>query len=112
MTKDYDINKIKELISQGKENGQLTSEEIKNKLENFQLSSDDYNKIYNILNDEDIEIIDEESSNEESSNEGSSNEVEEDEDDLDLSVTEGKGMGDPVRMYLRGIGKVDLLTKE
>ena len=48
LAKDYDINKIKELISQGKENGQLTSEEIKNKLENFQLSSDDYNKVYNI----------------------------------------------------------------
>lgn len=31
---------------------------------------------------------------------------------LDLSVPDGKGIDDPVRMYLQGIGKVDLLTKE
>lgn len=29
---------------------------------------------------------------------------------LDLSISESKGMDDPVRMYLKGIGKVDLLT--
>lgn len=32
--------------------------------------------------------------------------------ELDLSIPDGKGMDDPVRMYLKGIGKVDLLTKE
>ncbi len=31
---------------------------------------------------------------------------------LDLSISESKGMDDPVRMYLKGIGKVDLLTAE
>lgn len=31
---------------------------------------------------------------------------------LDLSISDAKGMDDPVRMYLKGIGKVDLLTAE
>ena len=100
MVEDSKLIKVKELIHKGKKNGELTSEEIEDTLDDFELSSDDINEVYNILNEKNIEIID------------SEDDVDEESKDLDLSVPDGKGMGDPVRMYLKGIGKVDLLNKE
>ncbi|MFW5979985.1 MAG: RNA polymerase sigma factor RpoD [Bacillota bacterium] len=108
------VEKIKELIQKGKDEGELAEDEIETALDGIQLDSEDYSQIYHILRDEDIEIIndknelDEEMDNEEEVDE----EDEEDEEDIDVSIPNGKGMQDPVRMYLKGIGKVDLLSAE
>jgi RNA polymerase primary sigma factor len=100
--KNEKIKRVKELIQKGKKNGELNTDEIKDALEDIKLDADGLNEVYEILSEEDIEIIgdvDDENNDE-------------DDDELDLSVAEGKGMDDPVRMYLKGIGKVDLLTAE
>ena len=48
--------------------------------------------------------------NNDNQNEGKENE--EEEKDLDLSIPDGAGIDDSVRVYLKEMGKVDLLDKE
>ncbi|WP_199505818.1 MULTISPECIES: RNA polymerase sigma factor RpoD [Halanaerobium] len=100
------IDEVKNLVNRGKKEGELTYEEIMDALEDIDLDSEDIEKIYDIFSEMNIEIV------------NSKLEDEEDEDDedensgLDLSVPKGVGIDDPVRMYLKEIGKVDLLTAD
>lgn len=97
------IDEVKGLVSRGKKEGELTYEEIMDALEDIDLDSEDIEKIYDIFSEMNIEVV------------NSKLEGDEDEDDdsgLDLSVPKGVGIDDPVRMYLKEIGKVDLLTAE
>ncbi len=98
------IDEVKELVSRGKEEGELTYEEIMDALEDIDLDSQDIEKIYDIFNELNIDIVNEKIEQQE--------EEEEEEGGLDLSVPKGVGIDDPVRMYLKEIGKVDLLTAD
>ncbi len=98
------INEVKELVSRGKKEGELTYEEIMDALENIDLDSQDIEKIYDIFNEMNIDIVNEKIEQQE--------EDDEEEGGLDLSVPKGVGIDDPVRMYLKEIGKVDLLTAD
>lgn len=99
--KPENIDQVKKLIKKGKKEGELTYEEIMSSLEDVELDEDDIEKIYEIFNEMDIDLIEEDA-----------DEEEEDDDELDLSIPQGVGIDDPVRMYLKEIGKVDLLTAE
>ncbi|MEC9488329.1 MAG: RNA polymerase sigma factor RpoD [Halanaerobium sp.] len=90
------INVIGELLKKGKAEGTLTVAEIKELLGD-DIGQNTLEEIYQILEDENIDIIGKDDSEEK---------------ELDLSIPHGKGIEDPVRMYLKEIGKVDLLTKE
>lgn len=101
--KPENMEQVKELIEKGKEEGELTYEEIMSSLEDVELDEDDIEKIYEIFTEMDIDIIEEDTDDEED---------DDDDDELDLSIPQGVGIDDPVRMYLKEIGKVDLLTAE
>jgi RNA polymerase primary sigma factor len=58
-------------------------------LENVELSPEQIEKVYNVLESMDIEII------------GDMREVEVEEEELDLTIPEGISIDDPVRMYLK-----------
>ena len=98
---------VKELIKRGKEEGELTYEEIMDSLEDIDLDSDDIEEIYEIFSEMDIDVIEEDNDNEDSDDDS-----DDDESELDLSIPQGVGIDDPVRMYLKEIGKVDLLSAE
>ncbi len=94
-----EVEEVQELIDKGKEQGHLTYETIMDKLEDVELDTDEVERIYGVFNDEDIDIVDEEEDSEEDG-------------EVDLSIPQGAGIDDPVRMYLKEIGKVDLLSAE
>ncbi|WP_422444169.1 RNA polymerase sigma factor RpoD [Thermoanaerobacterium sp. DL9XJH110] len=99
---------VKELIEKGKRNGVLTYKEIMDTLEDIEdLDVDQIDKIYESFEEMGIEVINDADDIPE---EVSLEEIPEEE--IDLSVPEGVAIDDPVRMYLKEIGKVPLLSAE
>lgn len=93
----------KTLIKIGKERGYITFEELADELKGLELDNDSLDELYNVFQDLGIEIV--------------SEEAEEEKDDTkeiiqDLSIPKTVGINDPVRMYLKEIGKISLLSLE
>ncbi|MGP4072505.1 RNA polymerase sigma factor RpoD [Piscibacillus sp. B03] len=106
---DLTLDQSKEqLLEIGKKRGVLVYEEIADKLSHFELDSEQMDEFYETLAEEGIDIIGE---NDEDPN--MQKIAKEEEFDLnDLSVPPGVKINDPVRMYLKEIGRVDLLSAE
>ena len=94
----------KNLIKKGKEDGYITYENLVEELKGLEVDSDTLDDLYNTLVENEIDIISEISDN--------SNEIEEPETLVveDLTMSKDIKINDPVRMYLKEIGKINLLT--
>ena len=99
--------KINELYERGKAKGMLTYKEILNQLMSLDIEPDQFDKVLETLESLGVEVV-----NEMDDNDHSEPINEPIEEDLDLSVPEGVSVDDPVRMYLKEIGKVPLLTAD
>ena len=94
------------LLKKGKENGFLTFEELANCLKGLELDSESLDDLYNFLNDNNIEVVaDTEIDDDDGSTDG---ELVID----DISLPKNLSINDPVRMYLKEIGKISLLSLE
>ncbi len=94
----------RELLERGKKRGYLTYKEIADALEEFELTAEEMEKTYDRFESEKVELVEEFKEMEE---------IEVTKEELeDLSVPEGINIDDHVKMYLKEIGKVNLLTAE
>ena len=110
--KELDIDEVRELTVWGKEKGFLTTDEIVERLKTVELTPDQVDSVFVLLSDSGIDITDEavDEIKEEMDAENKGGPAKVTEGALDLSVQ--PVTNDPVRMYLKEIGKVRLLTAE
>ena len=112
MVEEQKKENVSNLIELGKTKGNLTYDEIANALQKIDLTEEQIEEIYDQISVLGIEVLDEsadiviDKETKELADEIAN------ETDIDLSIPEGVGIDDPVRMYLKEIGRVHLLTAE
>lgn len=97
---------IRELIEMGKRNGKLTTKEINDAIEDTSFDVEQIDKLYETLESHNVEIVDEPDA------EGFT--LTEDSVDMFESAlsAEGVAIDDPVKVYLKEIGRVPLLSSD
>lgn len=107
---------IVQLLALGQKKGELTYEEIGDALGKLDLSPDEMEILFEQLNQlgltlkDDSDVIDDDDI--EPKEDDFKNAEEEEEIELDLSIPDDVGIDDPVRMYLKEIGRVPLLKAD
>ena len=108
--KTYEERK-KELIQKGSETGYVTYEQLATALKGLDLDSDALDDLYNSLMDANIQVVTDEelagSGEDEVQTGGNLEDILE-----DSTLAKELTINDPVRMYLKEIGKISLLTIE
>ena len=92
----------KELVELGKKKGTITYEELAQHLKNLELDADSLDDLYNTLRENNIEVVSEDEDDTDEGVAGTSTEL----------LTKDLTINDPVRMYLKEIGQIKLLTTE
>jgi RNA polymerase primary sigma factor len=104
---------VKELVTEGREKGFVTIDEINENLGDETPSAEQLEKIFDIFAEMDIEVIDSEKKIElGQDNVDSGPEADFDTHGLDLDPGVDNSTDDPVRMYLREMGSIQLLTRD
>ena len=108
--------KLAELIERGKKKGNLSSTELMDVLEDMDLESEQMDKIYDVLENLGIDTVGEdyipELPDDAEPPLEAMEEISEEEMVDPNSMVDSFGTDDPVRMYLKEIGKVNLLSSD
>ena len=92
-----------ELLKIGKQDGFLTFEQLANALKGLEMDAESLDDLYNFLRDNNIEVVEE---GEDASDDGDVDSLDFDESTLPKNLS----INDPVRMYLKEIGQISLLS--
>jgi len=109
------IAEVEKLISIGKEKGYLTYDEVNEHLPSDILSGDQLDDVMTMFGDMDIEIIDSAKKikyQKQKDAEPAQEEAEGEEEEKEVETPAVGKTNDPVRLYLREMGMVNLLTRE
>ncbi|MCI8547980.1 MAG: RNA polymerase sigma factor RpoD [Bacilli bacterium] len=96
-----------DLIQLGKKEGFITYEQLADKLKGLEIDSDTLDDLYNSFMENGIEIVSEDGSDEDASGDVTSENIVE-----ELTLSKDIKINDPVRMYLKEIGRINLLTSD
>ena len=114
MSKKGGMEEVQQLIDMGKEKGYLTFDEVNDMLPSDMVSSDQLDDVMSMFGEMDIEVIDSEQKisvrKDQALDEDAGDDEEEEESEFEAGAL-GR-TSDPVRMYLREMGQVSLLTRE
>ena len=100
--KSFDERK-EELLKKGKENGYITYEQLADALKGLELDADSLDDLYNLFSENNISIV-----SEDEAGESGGEKLLLDDNTLTKDLT----INDPVRMYLKEIGQIKLLSME
>jgi len=95
---------LKELVDRGKAKGMLTYKEVMDAFDEIDLEPEQIEKVYETLENVGIDVV--------GDIDAEIEDIQLTEEDLDISIPEGISIDDPVRMYLKEIGKVPLLSAD
>ena len=95
------------LLALGKKQGHITYEQLADELKGLDIDSDTLDDLYNALMEAEIDII-----SEDDGDEASGEEITEDVHVEELTLSKDVKINDPVRMYLKEIGRINLLTSD
>ncbi|GBR14553.1 RNA polymerase sigma factor RpoD [Asaia spathodeae] len=113
---DTQSGAVKRLIAKGRERGHITFDELNAVLPQDQMSSEQIEDIMAIFSEMGIQVVENEDNEEADDSEEKTEEKEETEESEESptgNVSESAGRtDDPVRMYLREMGSVELLSRE
>ncbi|MFA9380327.1 MAG: RNA polymerase sigma factor RpoD [Acetanaerobacterium sp.] len=99
-------NLLSDLIEQGKTKGKLTTKEINDVLEEMDFDVDQVDKLYEVLESNNVEIVEDFAPTLDFN-------IDVHDENLEYSLaSEGINIDDPVKVYLKEIGRVSLLTPE
>ncbi|HQA56722.1 MAG TPA: RNA polymerase sigma factor RpoD [Acetivibrio sp.] len=105
MKPNNDVNAIVlDLLEKGKQKGMLTYKEIMDAFDEIDIEPDQIEKVYEALENAGIDIV--------GDIEAEMQDIQLTEEDFDITIPEGISIDDPVRMYLKEIGKVPLLSAD
>jgi RNA polymerase primary sigma factor len=95
---------LRQLVEQGRRRGYVTYDEIQEAVPEIEHNLDEYDRIYGMLGDLEIKVVDDPKEAEKKADD------EDEAEPVELEPLEGVSIDDPVRMYLKEIGKVPLLN--
>ena len=107
-------NEIGQLVLRGKEKGYVTYEDVNNALPSNFIAPEQIDGLMNVFGENDIHVVDSDSAGKKLVSENRTSEEKEpaQSDNSPATKTESVSIDDPVRMYLREMGTISLLTRE
>ena len=112
MKEELTIKEVKaQLLEAGKKTGEITLDEVTEKLSPYEIEPEQFEEFLDTLEAQGVEMDRKSEDEEEAVAPAAKDETDDSKVDInDLSVPPGVKINDPVRMYLKEIGRVELLT--